>query len=575
MSKSISAIVVLCVFFCFQASARHSAAGDEEPERAGAQIQPSAAESTSDFRERFEREIGKVVTISFEESTIAEVVAYLKTQMDIPVLIDRNHVGISADATKLSGQFFEMSIRSVLNHLLRQLELTWLPRDGALLITTPEEAEDELLIEIYPVVDLVRFDWAVGPASYDYDSLIDLITSIVAPQAWPTASGPGPIDPFRGTITVPQSYEVQQEIRGLLAALRKAKQMIRTCGRSAPPVVSIGREESPATQRIHSALPKEIAWELTDGPLADLVDRLRENYRINIMVDRGAFDDAALDPDHVTVSLEGEGIPLEDALRRALGRLDLAWIVQDEALVVTTAQEAECHREIRVYPILDLIGPVVDRGEFAFSYYESNPGDLVYLVGHSVGAATWDWGGGPGSIDTLPMVPALVISHTAEMHRQVEDFLTKLRAAVDQASKEEQAAKANQRSVSDTTGADKDKLRFVVYFVASPSVERGAGNDAHTSGNSDAADGRPNNNARLRMGGLGMWDSPPPVPEQELLQVVKELVASESWTKGEGVYARAVPGRLIIRHTEAVHQSIDNLLRRLGVLTYGDLGMGY
>lgn len=82
------------------------------------------------------------------------------------------------------------------------------------------------------------------------------------------------------------------------------------------------------------------------------------------------------------------------------------------------------------------------------------------------------------------------------------------------------------------------------------------------------------------MGCSGMWDSPPPIPEQELLQVVKELIAPESWANGEGIYARALPGRLIIRHTEEIHQRICNLLRRLGVLThlgppYWGMGMAY
>ena len=39
--------------------------------------------------------------------------------------------------------------------MLKELDLTYVIRDEVLKITTPEEAENELLTKVYPVADLV------------------------------------------------------------------------------------------------------------------------------------------------------------------------------------------------------------------------------------------------------------------------------------------------------------------------------------------------------------------------------------------------------------------------------------
>jgi hypothetical protein len=48
-----------------------------------------------------------------------------------------------------------ISLRSALSHLLRQLNLTYIIRDELLLITTQIEAEEHLVVKVYPVADLV------------------------------------------------------------------------------------------------------------------------------------------------------------------------------------------------------------------------------------------------------------------------------------------------------------------------------------------------------------------------------------------------------------------------------------
>ena len=57
----------------------------------------------------------------------------------------------------------------------------------------------------------------------------------------------------------------------------------------------------------------------------------------------------------------------------------------------------------------------------------------------------------------------------------------------------------------------------------------------------------------------------PAIPEEQLAQLVAELIEPESWKSRKDVYLRAVPGRLLIRHTEAVHRQVQELFTHLGV----------
>ena len=109
--------------------------------------------------------------------------------------------------------------------MLRKLSLTYLIKGGVLLITTPEEAENQLETKVYPVADLVLPAGASDETEADFDSLIDLMTSTIKPTTWDAVGGPGSIVPFanRMSIVLSQTQDVHEEIENLLAQLRKIK----------------------------------------------------------------------------------------------------------------------------------------------------------------------------------------------------------------------------------------------------------------------------------------------------------------------------------------------------------------
>ena len=77
------------------------------------------------------------------------------------------------------------------------------------------------------------------------------------------------------------------------------------------------------------------------------------------------------------------------------------------------------------------------------------------------------------------------------------------------------------------------------------------------------------------MGGPAVQSFYTPIPEGDLVDLITELIEPQSWSARDDVSARAVPGRLLIRHTDAVHQQIEHLLARLLATYAAPSGSGH
>ncbi len=111
-------------------------------------------------------------------------------------------------------------------------------------------------------------------------------------------------------------------------------------------------------RKIYDALKGEILMEFTDAPLSEVVDYLKTARNIPIMIDKRALDDVGLGSDTpVTISLNG--ITLRSALKLMLKEMDLTYVIQDEVLKITTPEEAENELLTKVYPVADLVLPII------------------------------------------------------------------------------------------------------------------------------------------------------------------------------------------------------------------------
>lgn len=177
-------------------------------------------------RERIKRRYEGVALSSsgfdFEETPLDEVVEFLRDEYKLPLqfdLIALDELGISPDE-KVTCNLRNIQLADAMRLILDPLELTVMPGNGVLLITSQEEALTRTLVAVYPVGDLL------GEKSMDYDSLIQAIVSNVATDSWIVNGGSeAMISPFpnRGALVISQTDAVHDDIAGLLTALRKCE----------------------------------------------------------------------------------------------------------------------------------------------------------------------------------------------------------------------------------------------------------------------------------------------------------------------------------------------------------------
>jgi hypothetical protein len=111
-------------------------------------------------------------------------------------------------------------------------------------------------------------------------------------------------------------------------------------------------------RRIYDALQEEILLEFNDAPLSEVVDYLATARNIPIVIDNRALDDVGLGSDTpITVNLKG--ITLRSALKLMLKEQQLTYVIRDEVLKITTPEEAENELLTKVYPVADLVLPII------------------------------------------------------------------------------------------------------------------------------------------------------------------------------------------------------------------------
>ena len=95
--------------------------------------------------------------MDFTDTPLEEVVNLLQEDYGIPIQIDRPALeAIGLDPNEpVTVNLHNISLRSALRLMLKKLQLTYIIQDEVLMITTPEEAESQLVVKVYPVADLV------------------------------------------------------------------------------------------------------------------------------------------------------------------------------------------------------------------------------------------------------------------------------------------------------------------------------------------------------------------------------------------------------------------------------------
>ena len=111
-------------------------------------------------------------------------------------------------------------------------------------------------------------------------------------------------------------------------------------------------------ERIYKAFDEKIGnFDFEETPLRDVIQVIRDEHRIPVVIDNKALEAANLTPD-MPISAKLTDMSLRSALKNLLGQVDLTYVVKDEVLKITTREQAEQELEVRVYPVADLVLPI-------------------------------------------------------------------------------------------------------------------------------------------------------------------------------------------------------------------------
>jgi hypothetical protein len=206
---------------------------DRAPARSAAEVQLRAG------KEAIERALAETTKFEFVEMPLSDIAAYLQELHKINVVLDKKaleDIGVGTD-TQITKSLSNVTLRSALKLLLRDLNLTWAIRDEVLMITSREQADNLLTTEVYDVADLVTCRDQKNELWEDYETLEEVITCTIAPATWDAAGGPASI---RGAtfgpakvLVVSQTGEGHEQLVELLAKLRG--EIRRNGGAQQPP----------------------------------------------------------------------------------------------------------------------------------------------------------------------------------------------------------------------------------------------------------------------------------------------------------------------------------------------------
>ncbi len=121
----------------------------EQPTKPALKPLPEPKEGEAAIR----RALEECTELEFIETPLTDMVDYLKERHRIEIQLDTralNDVGMNND-TPITKNLRRIRLRSALNLLLRELELTYTITNEVLLITTPHIPESPVTVKVYPV----------------------------------------------------------------------------------------------------------------------------------------------------------------------------------------------------------------------------------------------------------------------------------------------------------------------------------------------------------------------------------------------------------------------------------------
>lgn len=174
------------------------------------------------------KSLDTTVNAQFAKSRLEDVIDYLSTMMNLPVVLDKialDELNLTYDSQVDFVVKKPISARAALRGVAQSLGLTYVVRDGVVMVTTPTRARNYLVTKTYYLGDFVvpigdPFFPVGDPVqeALNVTALIQTIVTSIDPDSWEFRGGAGTIRYYAPTrsIIVRQSAEVHVSIKSSL-----------------------------------------------------------------------------------------------------------------------------------------------------------------------------------------------------------------------------------------------------------------------------------------------------------------------------------------------------------------------
>ncbi len=165
-----------------QPAAKQPAKRDAQAARqtkAGAKQAHKSTQSDERNRASFDDE----TTQTFIQTPLEQAIQTIAKTHDIPIIIDRRaleEIGLTPD-TPVNIDLRNVSLRSFMRLMLRDLQLTYMFTNDVVIITTPEVVEQNLVVRMHSIPPTL---------SNASEKIIKAMQTTVQADAWETAGGP-------------------------------------------------------------------------------------------------------------------------------------------------------------------------------------------------------------------------------------------------------------------------------------------------------------------------------------------------------------------------------------------------
>ncbi|HUY91804.1 MAG TPA: hypothetical protein VMV10_23885 [Pirellulales bacterium] len=346
------------------------------------------------------------VGADFSNVPLADALAELSQRYSLPIHVDDSAERELQRASGVTARLSEVSLAGTLELLLPSRELTWLSRDGAVLVVSKDRGENALSRRIYAVGPLLQ---AVHDRRFTSAGVLALVTTLAAPTAWDEVGGPCSARLAGSRLSIDADRGTHAEVARALAELQRA----------------YGLRKQPVRRELRAEVIRrlmrstKVSIDAEGQPLNAVCQRVAGQAGLAVFFDLASLSDAGVTV-NTPCTLHAVELTLATALHLLLGEFDLTWAVRNETLVVTSREAAENMLASRYFAVADLCAP---RPGIAAGCEE----ELAEIITMSVAPSTWDGVGGPGALQPLPRV--LLVSQTEEVLDDIENLLERMRAA--------------------------------------------------------------------------------------------------------------------------------------------------